>query len=114
MAKQETPPPRTGSSATPRRASLLGSASRRVLAAGLALVLSILGATLALMWRELDHARQRDRQHLELLASVLESQSSQVFATTDLALDNLAHGLRQGALTLEQLQAILADMGAGE
>lgn len=107
MAKQETPPPRTGSSATPRRASLLGSASRRVLAAGLALVLSILGATLALMWRELDYARQRDRQHLELLASVLESQSSQVFATTDLALDNLAHGLRQGALTLERWESLL-------
>ncbi|WP_404302934.1 PAS domain-containing protein [Alicycliphilus denitrificans] len=104
MSPHDTPPPAT---ATRPRAGLLHQASSRVLAGGLALLLAILGSALALVWRELEHARQRDSQHLQLLADVLDAQASQVFDSSRLALDSLAHGLQQSALTLERWETLL-------
>ncbi|MCI5068771.1 PAS domain S-box protein [Acidovorax sp.] len=79
-------------------------ASYRVLAGGLALTLSVLVGTAALMWLELRSAEAQDRRQLDLLATVMEAQSTQVFDNAKLALDSLAKSVATGDRTAAQLQ----------
>ncbi|MBT9511135.1 MAG: hypothetical protein IV104_02195 [Acidovorax sp.] len=85
------------------RPRLPSISSTRVLAVGLVLLLAVLASTASLMWRELDHMQHRDRQRLELLASVMEAQASQMLDAGKPALDNLATSLVNDPKALAQL-----------
>ncbi len=87
----------------------LQSTSHRVLLGGGLLVLGIILSTGALMGRDLLQTQQRERQRLELLASVLEAHASQVFEAGNLALDNLAATLTDAAPVAPALPALLLD-----
>ncbi|MCE1191197.1 MAG: PAS domain-containing protein [Acidovorax sp.] len=80
-------------------------ASSRVLTSGLLLILCVLIGTAGLMWLELRRTEAQDRRQLELLASVMEAHSTQVFDNTKLALDILAKGLGAEGQSLAQLEA---------
>ena len=78
--------------------------SKRVLAGGLLLILAVLTGTALLMWQEFRRTESQDRKQLELLASVMEAHASQIFDSTNLALDALAQNLAHGTHTPEELE----------
>lgn len=88
-----------------RHLSLQLRPSRYVLAIGAALVLAVLASAMALMWRELGYMAQRDRQQLEMMASMLDAYASHIFEAGKLSLDNLAVSLAQEPEALERLEA---------
>ena len=85
--------------------SFLNAAGRRVLAGGLLLILTVLIGMAALMGLELRRTQAQDQRQLQLLASVMEAHTSQVFDHTRLALDSLAKTLASESHTPAQLQA---------
>lgn len=88
--------------------SFLNTASRRVLAGGLALTLTVLTGAAGLMWLELRRTESQNLQQLELLSSVMEAHTTQVFSTAQLALDSVAKSLVEGTSTPVQLQEQLS------
>lgn len=92
----------------PVQASVLEKPGRRVLAGGLLIMLAVLIGTAALMWQELRRTETQDRRQLELLVSMMQAQASQIFDNGQLALDSMAHNLRQESNTPAQLEAQLS------
>ena len=86
----------------------LNTASRRVLAGGLALTLTVLTGAAGLMWLELRRTESQNLHQLELLASVMEAHTTQVFGTAKLALDSVAQNLIEGTSAPAQLQEQLS------
>lgn len=92
-------------SLSPFTATFLEKPSRSVLVGGLLLILAVLIGTASLLWLELRRAQSQDSQQLELLASVMEAQASQIFDNARLALDSLAENLATETATPAQLEA---------
>lgn len=91
-----------GLSGIPRISRIPGA---RVLAVGLAVMLTVLAGTLVLMGLELRRTEAQDRHQLELLASFAEAHTTQLLDNTKLALDSLAQRLASAGAAPEQLQA---------
>jgi PAS domain S-box-containing protein len=79
-------------------------ASCRALAGGLALTLAVVVGTVALLWIELRRTEAEDRRQLDLLATVMEAHTTQVFDNARLALDSLARSMAEGDRTPAQFQ----------
>jgi len=90
------------------RRSFLDMASRRVLAGGLLLILTVLTGTASLMWLEFRRTESQDRQQLDLLASVMDAHVTQIFDSAKVTLDSLAKNLSQGTHTPETLEVQLS------
>ncbi len=92
---------------TPQR-SFLDIARHRVLAGGLLLILAVLAGTASLLWQELRRTETQDRQRLELLTSVMEAHTSQIFDTAALALDSVVKNLAAENTSPAQVEAQLS------
>ena len=88
--------------------AFLGKPSHRVLLGGLLLMVAVLIGAASLMWLELRRTESRDRQQLELLASVMEAQASQLFDNGKLALDSLAENLQNEKSAPTEMDAQLS------
>ncbi len=75
---------------------------------GLLLMVAVLIGAASLMWLELRRTESRDRQQLELLASVMEAQASQLFDNGKLALDSLAENLQNEKSAPTEMDAQLS------
>lgn len=95
------------------RPMFLDKPSRGVLLTGLLVILAVLIGAASLMWLELRRTEARDRRQLELLASVMDAQVSQLFDNSKLALDSLARNLQNEKTIPEDLQAQLTQRVRG-
>ena len=77
------------------------------------LTLSMVAGMAAMVWHDLSHAAQRDRQQLAFLANAMDSYAAQVFEASAMVLDSLAASLVKAPEDLARLEELQADFLRG-
>lgn len=90
----------------PARPHAIHTASARILACGLALLLTVGAGGLALLWHAQAQLELRERQQLALLARLAQAHASAVLEASERTLDQLATDLVQAPDAWSSLQAV--------